>query len=284
MQTFAPLALVLFWLTVSSCQASNHSCPHQGTALLQYNKKVKDASIRVLIDTSEEHGELVPSEQPRLRVRAFAEFIAMTLFVIIGCGSAMGIANKDGYAWVLQVSFSFGLAITVLACAVGHISGAHINCAVTFALALEAKITPFDAGIYFAAQMLGSLAGAGILCLMYPPTKDLTGGLGSNGVSDGWSKVNALVGEIMMTFLLVFVVLNAQTLAPLAIGFAVFLAHSVLIPIDGCSINPTRSFGPAVLASIRSKGGSVFTDMWIFWVGPLTGAALAALLHLHCLA
>merc|ERR1712048_1360491 len=119
------------------------------------------------------------------------------------------------------------------------------------------------------------------------PEKDLTGGLGSNGVSKGFTQSQALLGEIMTTALLVLVVhetacnpatADNRPLACVAIGFAVFLAHSVLIPIDGCSINPTRSFGPALVATLR-YGKSFFADMWIFWVGPLVGAFVAACLY-----
>lgn len=216
---------------------------------------------------------------------ASAEFIAMTVFVFLGCGSAMGIAKDPGSAWVLQVSLTFGFAITALAYAIGHISGGHINCAVTFGLVLVGACSIQQGVVNLIAQLLGSLFGAFILTLVYPAEKDKTGGLGSNGVGEGWSKTNALVGEIMGTFLLVFVVLETavstgsaanRAQACIAIGIAVFLAHSVLIPIDGCSINPTRSTGPAIVASFRYKGKDALSDLWLFWVGPLLGAAAAA--------
>lgn len=211
-----------------------------------------------------------------------AEFMAMTLFIIVGCGSAMGIAKESGAAWVLQVSFTFGLAITVLACTIGKISGGHINCAVTLGLVIAGKVSILQGLANFAAQMTGSVAGAAILLAMYPKGKDKTGGLGSNSVGEGWTKLNALVGEIAMTFLLMIVVLETTSsihgteLAAIAIGFAVFLAHSVLIPIDGCSINPSRSFGPALMAKLFYEGADTFSDMWVFWVGPLVGSSLAA--------
>jgi len=221
---------------------------------------------------------------------ALAEYLAMTIFVIIGCGSAMGIANKEGYAWVLQVALTFGIAITVLAYNIGHISGGQINCAVTFALALNGSLSWLQALVNVIFQLLGSVTGAFILCVIYPKEKDLTGALGSNGVSEGYSKMGAFVGEVVGTFLLCFTVLetavNPATLANrpmdcLAIGLSVFLAHSVLIPIDGCSINPTRSFGPAFVAAAYRNSGkadawSTFSDMHVFWLGPLTGAAVAA--------
>lgn len=216
-----------------------------------------------------------------------AEFIAMILFVVIGCGSAMGVAKDAGSAWILQVSLTFGLAITSLAYAIGHYSGGHINCAVTLGLVIAGKCTLLQGVGNFVAQMLGSVVGALFLTMIYPADKDKTGGLGSNSVGPDFSMVNALVGEVFMTFLLVYVVLETATnpatsdnrqLACVAIGFAVFLAHTVLIPIDGCSINPTRSFGPELVARMRyGKGGS---DHIVFWVGPLAGAAIAAGVYL----
>eukprot|EP00933_Yihiella_yeosuensis_P078971 TRINITY_DN909_c0_g2_i1.p1 TRINITY_DN909_c0_g2~~TRINITY_DN909_c0_g2_i1.p1 ORF type:complete len:300 (-),score=65.42 TRINITY_DN909_c0_g2_i1:141-1040(-) len=221
---------------------------------------------------------------------AGAEFVAMTLFVIIGCGSAMGIAKEPGSAWVLQVSLTFGLAITALAYTVGHYSGAQINCAVTFGLALSGHLSYLQAAVNFAAQMLGAVLGAVILLQMHLPEEDKTASIGCNGVGANSSQLTALVGEFCMTFLLMFVVLETaisplslenRSMAPLAIGVAVFLAHSVLIPIDGCSINPTRSFGPALVASlIRSPNvKDAWKDMWVFWVGPLLGSAAAVGAH-----
>jgi len=216
---------------------------------------------------------------------AFAEYVAMTLFVVLGCGSAMAVAKEPG--WVLQVALTFGLAITSLAYAVGHYSGGQINCAVTLGLVLAGQLSTIQGLLNFVAQMLGSITGAFILTGMFPEEQDKTGGLGSNKVAEGWSKTNALLGEFMMTFLLMFVVLETATnpeskanreMAALAIGFAVFLAHSVLIPIDGCSINPTRSFGPALVRKLcYTKDVGSFDDMWVFWAGPLLGATGAVI-------
>lgn len=212
-----------------------------------------------------------------------AEFIAMTLFVFFGCGSAMSIAKEEGSAWVLQVSLTFGFAITVLAYAVGHYSGAQINCAVTFGLVIYGHIGVVQGLLNFLGQMVGSVLGAILLKAMYPASQDKTGGLGTNGVQQGWSSTGALIGEFFGTFLLMYVVFETavnsmaaanSSVAPLAIGLAVFLAHSVLIPVDGCSINPTRSFGPALVEAFSGSSGA-FKDMWIFWLGPLVGSAAA---------
>mmetsp|Transcript_3443 Transcript_3443/g.7800 ORF Transcript_3443/g.7800 Transcript_3443/m.7800 type:complete len:305 (-) Transcript_3443:72-986(-) len=211
-----------------------------------------------------------------------AEFIAMTLFVFVGCGSAMSIAKDEGSAWVLQVSLTFGLAITALAYTVGHYSGAQINCAVTFGLVIYGHISVLQGFVNFLGQMLGSVLGAVLLKIMYPEGKDKTGGLATNSVAPGWTSGGALIGEFMGTFLLMYVVFETAVnsmaaanaaVAPLAIGLSVFLAHSVLIPVDGCSINPTRTFGPALIDSMH--GGGSFKDMWVFWLGPLAGAAAA---------
>lgn len=217
---------------------------------------------------------------------AVAEYLAMTLLVTIGCGSAMGVAKEPGSAWVLQVALTFGFAITSLAYAIGHYTSGQINCAVTFGLWLNGSLGRDQAFCNFMAQLLGSITGAIILSCIFPRDKDLTHALYSNGVVEGYSSLHAFVGEFMMTFLVMFVVLETavnpaseanHALACLAIGLSVFVAHSLLIPIDGCSINPTRSFGPALVAACtRSKGISTFKDMWVFWLGPLAGAAAAA--------
>merc|ERR1719313_450897 len=174
-----------------------------------------------------------------------AEFIAMILFVIIGCGSAMAVANESG--WVLQVAMSFGLGITTLAYSIGHFSGGHINPAVTFGLVLAGQCSIFQGCMNVLAQLIGATLGAGLLMTMIPEEKDKTGGLGANEVGDVLSKVNALAAEIFGTFLLVFVVFQTaispetkanREMAALAIGLAVFLAHCIMINIDGCSINP----------------------------------------------
>jgi len=236
---------------------------------------------------------MAPSLRPVSPLACLAEFTAMALFVVIGCGSAMGInGSRSGSdtstdpGWVLLVALTFGLTITALAYATGHLSGGHINCAVTFGLVLAGKCGVAQGLANLAAQLLGSVVGACILCLIFPEAMDQTGGLGSNGLADGWAWHNALVGELVSTFLLMTAVLQTacshksaanRAQAPLAIGLAVFAAHAVLLPVDGCSINPTRSFGPALVAQLRYGGepSSPFKYMWIFWLGPLLGAALA---------
>merc|ERR1740121_2697258 len=128
-----------------------------------------------------------PSKGPSMLQKALAEYVAMTLFVVVGCGSACGIAKAEGSAWVLQVSLTFGFAITVLAYTIGHYSGGQINCAVTFGLFLSGQLGWQQAIFNFGAQMLGSVFGAFILSQIIPTDKDLTTNLGSNGVSPGFT-------------------------------------------------------------------------------------------------
>jgi len=226
--------------------------------------------------------------------RMWAEFLGMTIFVFVSIAPACGLPAVGGAnAKVFQVAFTFGIAIFVLACTIGHHSGGQMNCAVTLALVIAGEVTPVQGVLNFIAQVLGSFSAALLLWAVFPANKDATASLGSNMISDGYEWYNALIGEIFMTFILVFVVFetavnpaSSRTMAPLAIGLAVFLGHSVLIPIDGCSINPTRSLGPAIVASIRESVtdephatvDKIWEDHWVFWVGPLVGATIAALM------
>ena len=187
-------------------------------------------------------------------------------------------------------SRSDAFAVTVLAYATAHSSGGHINCAVTLGLSIVGTCHPLRAVVYVTCQLLGSICGAALLLAATSPGIDRTGGLGSNGLQNPSVTIaNAFVVEMMGTFLLMFVVLetavnthavttngesairgNAQNLAPIPIGLAVFMAHVVCIPVTGCSINPTRSFGPALVSG-------TWTDHWLWWVGPCCGSTLAAL-------
>jgi len=259
----------------------------QGVGLIQQHKQLELGSDEVVEDSEATTVQRIARLGTKVSVRACAaEFVAMALFVFVGCGSAMSVAKEPG--WLLQVSLTFGFAITVLAYTVGHHSGGQINCAVTFGLMLYGALPVAQGLCNVVAQLLGAVVGAAVLKLSFPQEKDLTGGLGTNGISEGWSKAGVLVAEFVGTFLLMYVVFETAineaakpnaALAPLAIGLAVFLAHSVMIPIDGCSINPTRSFGPALVQSMAGAGAEPFKDMWIFWVGPLAGSAAAAGLY-----
>jgi MIP family channel proteins len=179
-------------------------------------------------------------------------------------------------SWGVTVAFAFGLAITVLAFATGHISGGQLNPAVTFALACVGSL-PFGQAIANTiSQVVGAILGSALLDATIPDGNG--GSLGSNSITPGVGYGNALCGEIVMTGVLVATVLEtavskgnvvSKSFAPLAIGFAVFCAHAVLLPIDGCSINPARSLGPAIVS------GTWPGTFWVFVVGPYLGALAA---------
>jgi len=170
----------------------------------------------------------------------------------------------------------------VLVHGVGHISGGHINPAVTFSLAVTGKVSPIKAAIYVVAQCFGGITGAAILKGILPAPLD-DGSLGATLVASDLSVGKALGLEMMMTFLLVLTVFamidpsrQNHGFAPLAIGFSIFIAHLIGIPFTGCGINPARSLGPAVVAN-------KWADHWVYWVGPLLGAFIAAMLYEYVL-
>jgi len=249
--------------------------------------------------------------------QAGAEYLAMTLFVFIGPAIACSFPNPpfvhlvdqsfpasnslpaapwdSGAARIFGIAFGFGMAIFVLVCGMGHTSGGQINPAVTWGLVVAGHLSPVQGAVNFIAQMAGALTGGGFLAAVITPAKDGTCNLGCNQISDGYQEWNALWGEIIMTGLLMFTVLETAVnpkqgfkhQAPLAIGFSVFLSHMVLIPIDGCSINPARTFGTLMVHLMRSGGSPtgrgcgyfddrVITNFWVFWVGPILGASIAA--------
>jgi len=254
-------------------------------------KHIVRAASHTWDDSDDEDGESDPEKDNRqpnetktmAAAHMWSEFVGMTLFVFVGAGSAVNGGST------LQVALTFGLAIFVLAVALGHHSGGQMNCAVTLALVIVEELPPLQGALNVVAQILGSITGALLLWAVFPSDMDQTGSLGSNMLSSGYGAGSAFVGEVLCTFLLVFVVLEAAvnpaykgTCATLAIGAAVFLAHSIMIAVDGCSINPTRSFGTAIVASMRGHGksaGAIWEDHWIFWLGPLIGASLAALME-----
>jgi MIP family channel proteins len=179
-------------------------------------------------------------------------------------------------SWGVTTALAFGLAITVLAFATGHISGGQLNPAVTFALACVGSLPVGQAVANTISQIVGAILGSALLDATIPDGNE--GSLGSNSINPGVGYGNALCGEIVMTGVLVATVLEtavskgnaiSKAFAPLAIGFAVFCAHAVLLPIDGCSINPARSLGPAIVS------GTWPGTFWVFIVGPYLGAMAA---------
>jgi aquaporin Z len=211
-----------------------------------------------------------------------AELIGTFTLVLLGCGSAVLAGAEVGQ---LGISFAFGLAIVAMAYGIGPISGCHVNPAVSFGAFIAGRMQMNDMLKYWAAQFTGALLGAGVLYLIAAgqPGYDLAiNGLGQNGWGAGYlgeyNLVSALVFEIVATFLFLVVILGStQKSAPgafagLAIGFTLVLIHIVGIQVTGVSVNPARSFGPAIIV-----GGTAVSQLWLFIVAPLIGAALAGL-------
>lgn len=194
------------------------------------------------------------------------------------------IAGLSGLG-VLGISFAFGLAVVVFAYAIGGVSGCHINPAVTIAMLINGKISPGGAVVYILAQLAGALLGAFALQqILSGQVAGFTAGewaYGSNGWGTGYQSEyglkSAFIAETVLTFLFLFVIFGTtskwgnSTMAGLAIGFTLVLIHLVAIPITGTSVNPARSFGPAVLA-----GGAALSQLWLFIVAPILGGAVAA--------
>ncbi|KAF7706853.1 aquaporin-1-like [Silurus meridionalis] len=206
-----------------------------------------------------------------------AELIGMTLFVFIGIASAIGTAGEGGPDQEVKVALAFGLAIATLAQSLGHISGAHLNPAITVGLLVNCQISAIRAFLYIIAQMLGAVVASGIVYGIRP--KDVKA-LGLNQVAENMTQGKAFGVEFLATFQLVLCVLavtdsrrnDVKGSAPLAIGLSVGLGHLVAISYTGCGINPARSFGPAVI--MKS-----FKKHWVFWVAPMLAGVSAALLY-----
>ena len=211
-----------------------------------------------------------------------AEAIGTFSLVLIGCGSAV-IAGQ--YMGTLGVAFAFGITVLVMAYAIGPISGCHVNPAVTFAMFLTKKMSFQESVSYIVAQIIGAIVGAWVLLQIAsgaPGYDVLVNGLGQNGFGEAslgsFGKTAALWTEIIFTALFIFVILavthkNAHTkFAGIAIGLMLFLIHVVTIPVTGTSVNPARSIGPALFA-----GDLAMSQLWLFIVAPLIGAALGAL-------
>ncbi|KAF5471804.1 hypothetical protein F2P56_008571 [Juglans regia] len=228
-----------------------------------------------------------------------AEFIATLLFLYITVLTVIGYKSQTdktkggedcGGVGILGIAWSFGGMIFVLVYCTAGISGGHINPAVTFGLFLARKVSLVRAILYMAAQCLGAICGCGLVKAFQKAYYSRYGG-GANELAAGYSKGTGLAAEIIGTFVLVYTVFSATdpkrnardshvpVLAPLPIGFAVFMVHLATIPITGTGINPARSFGAAVIYG-KDKA---WDDQWIFWVGPFIGAAIAAFYHQYIL-
>nr|BAG68659.1 plasma membrane intrinsic protein [Tulipa gesneriana] len=219
-----------------------------------------------------------------------AEFVATFLFLYITILTVMGVSKsptkKCTTVGIQGIAWAFGGMIFALVYCTAGISGGHINPAVTFGLFLARKLSLTRAVFYMVMQCLGAICGAGVV-KGHQKTLYMGAGGGANAVNHGYTKGSGLGAEIIGTFVLVYTVFSATDakrsardshvpiLAPLPIGFAVFLVHLATIPITGTGINPARSLGAAI---IYNKDHT-WNDHWIFWVGPFIGAALAALYH-----
>jgi aquaporin Z len=216
-----------------------------------------------------------------------AEFVGTFWLVLGGCGSAvLAAAFPEVGIGLLGVSLAFGLTVLTMAFAIGHISGCHLNPAVSVGLWLGGRFPAKDLAPYIIAQVLGGLAAGGVLYLIASGKADFStaGGFASNGFGDhspgGYSMVSALVTEIVMTAMFLVVILGAtdrrapQGFAPIAIGLALTLIHLISIPVTNTSVNPARSTGVAVFV-----GDWAVAQLWLFWVAPIVGAALGALVY-----
>jgi aquaporin Z len=219
--------------------------------------------------------------------RAGAEFVGTFWLVFGGCGSAVLAAAFPAVGiGLLGVSAAFGLTVLTMAFAIGHISGCHLNPAVSLGLWACRRFPAKDLAPYIVAQVLGGIAGAAVLWLIASgaPGFSLAGGLAANGYgahSPGkYSLLSGLVSEVVMTFIFLLVILGStdarapKGLAPIAIGLCLTLIHLVSIPVTNTSVNPARSTGPAVFV-----GGWALGQLWLFWVAPIGGALLAGLVY-----
>ena len=214
---------------------------------------------------------------------AAAEFIATFLFIFIGAGAvvSLGIFSSEGGGALggnlVAIAMAHGLAIAILVSATANLSGGHINPAVSVAAALTRKISPTRGGLYVIAQVVGAILGALLLKTVIPDS--LEGGLGSHAIMSDMGAMGGLIVEVVLTFVLVFVIFatavdpkGPKHLAPFAIGGAVLVIHLVAVPLTGASVNPARTIGPALAAG-------QWADHWVYWAGPLLGGGIAGVLY-----
>jgi aquaporin Z len=218
--------------------------------------------------------------------RACAEFIGTFWLVFGGCGSAvLAAAFPQLGIGFLGVALAFGLTVMTMAYAIGHISGCHLNPAVSIGLSVGKRFPASELPAYIVAQVIGAIAAAGVLYVIASGKPGFSlGGFASNGYADhspgGYSLAACLVAELVLTFMFLMVILGStdkrapQGFAPIAIGLCLTLIHLVGIPVTNTSVNPARSTGPAIFV-----GGWAIQQLWLFWVAPIVGAALAGLAY-----
>jgi aquaporin Z len=216
-----------------------------------------------------------------------AEFIGTFWLVLGGCGAAvLAAAFPDVGIGLLGVSFAFGLTVLTMAFAIGHISGCHLNPAVSIGLWAGGRFPAAELLPYIIIQVAGAIAGAGVVYLIASGKAgfELSAGLASNGYGEhspgGYSLVSCLIAEIVMTFMFLMIILGAtdkrapQGFAPIAIGLGLTLIHLISIPVTNTSVNPARSTGPALLV-----GDWATAQLWMFWVAPIVGALIAGYVY-----
>ena len=217
-----------------------------------------------------------------------AELLGTLVLVFIGCGSAVIAGTHVGF---LGIAIAFGVAVLAMVYAIGSISGCHINPAITIAMLVSGKIKGKDAGMYIVAQCVGAVIGAGLLFVV---ASGLSGydinvnGLGQNGYDkhspDGYTMAAVFVAEVILTMIFLLVIFGATSksapagFAGIAIGLSLTMIHIVGIPISGTSVNPARSLGPALFV-----GGDALAQLWLFWVAPIIGGVIAAVIWKYVL-
>ena len=222
-----------------------------------------------------------------LSKRMAAEFIGTFWLVLGGCGTAvLAAAFPHVGVGLVGVSIAFGLTLLTMAYAIGHISGCHINPAVTMGLVAGGRFPASEAIPYIIAQVVGGIVGAGVLYVIASGAAgfSLDGGFASNGYGEhspgGYSLMACVVAEVVMTMMFLFVIMGATDkrvpagFAPLPIGLVLVLIHLISIPVTNTSVNPARSTGPAFFV-----GGWALAQLWLFWVAPIVGAVIGALLY-----
>ena len=222
-----------------------------------------------------------------LRKRMAAEFIGTFWLVFGGCGSAvLAAAFPNVGIGLLGVSFAFGLTVLTMAYAIGHISGCHLNPAVSVGLAVAKRFPGSELLGYVAAQTAGGILGAAVLYVIASgkPGFDLAAGFASNGYAahspGGYSLMACLIAEVVLTLMFLLIILGStdrrapQGFAPIAIGLGLTLIHLIGIPVTNLSVNPARSTGPAAFV-----GGWALEQLWLFWLAPIAGAAIAGVIY-----
>ncbi|HOE83295.1 MAG TPA: aquaporin Z [Myxococcota bacterium] len=219
--------------------------------------------------------------------RFVAEFFGTFWLVLGGCGSAVLAAAypEVGIGW-LGVALAFGLTVLTMAYAIGHISGCHLNPAVSIGLWVGGRFSAKDLAPYIVSQLVGAIAAAAVLYLIASGKAgfDVTAGFATNGYGEhspaGYSMIAALVCEVVMTMMFLLIIMGATDkrapagLAPIAIGLGLTLIHLISIPVTNTSVNPARSTGVAIF-----HGGWALSQLWLFWVAPIVGAVLGALIY-----